>query len=410
MSHGDAPEDEGDGNRAAHQEVPGESCFFGFPVVDDSDDPEEDRYGKRRDANEEGSSKSDAGGKHGEEEDLGWGDRPGGYGSMGGVDLVAFDIEVIVEDEGGAGEEESDEEPKQQTLWVAGVPGGDECPSQDTESSGKGQFDAKELEKSFDLPCVFHFGASTVFVYFNLWKNLERFFPALNEKKMNSVFYSVLIVSMTLTKTSPGLDQQTPHGFSIETLTLFSDAVFAIAITLLAIDIRVPQLAEELIAAQLNNEIIGLLPRFISFILTFFIVGNYWISYHRTIYHVKRYDRGLISLNLLFLMCIVLLPFPNDLIGKYPTQQVAVVVYAILTCMTGVSLWLFWVHASRNHQLIDETLPAPFIKRLNLRLLISPIIFLLSIPVSYLDPLLSLITWFCAFPLGILYERRYLKK
>jgi uncharacterized membrane protein len=329
---------------------------------------------------------------------------------MGGVDLVAFDIEVIVEDKGGAGEEESDEESKQQTLWVAGVPGGDECPSQDTESSGKGQFDAKEPEESFNLPSVCHFDALTVVVYFNLWKNLERFFPVLNEKKMNSVFYSVWIVSMTLTKTSPGLDQQTPHGFSIETLTLFSDAVFAIAITLLAIDIRVPQLAEELIAAQLNNEIIGLLPRFISFILTFFIVGSYWISYHRTMYHVKRYDRGLISLNLLFLMCIILLPFPNDLIGKYPTQQVAVVVYAVLTCMTGVSLWLFWVHASRNHQLIDETLAATFIKRLNLRLLISPCIFLLSIPLSFLDPLLSLVTWFFAFPLGMLYERRYLQQ
>lgn len=214
---------------------------------------------------------------------------------------------------------------------------------------------------------------------------------------------------MVVTKSTQDLNQQTPHGFRIETLTLFSDAVFAIAITLLAIDIRVPQLAEELIAVQLHNEIIGLAPRFISFILTFFIVGSYWISYHRTMHQMKRYDRGSISLNLLFLMFIVLLPFPNDLIGKYPTQQVAVIVYALLTSATGLSLWLLWLHASRRHRLIDEALPSVFINRLTIRLLISPSIFLLSIPVSFLFPVFSLVIWFLAFPIGVYFERTYLQ-
>jgi len=214
---------------------------------------------------------------------------------------------------------------------------------------------------------------------------------------------------MDMKKSILNTEQQTPHGFSIETLSLFSDAVFAIAITLLAIDIRVPQLAEELIATQLNNEIVGLLPRFISFILTFFIVGSYWISYHRTIYRIKRYDRGLIFLNLLFLFFIVLLPFPNDLIGKYPTQQVAVIVYAILIIATGISLCLLWIHASRHYRLIDKSLSEKYIRRLNLRLLISPIIFIISIPVSFLNTLYSLGIWFIAFPIGVYFERIYLK-
>lgn len=214
---------------------------------------------------------------------------------------------------------------------------------------------------------------------------------------------------MVVTTSLISTKQQTPQGFSIGTLSLFSDAVFAIAITLLAIDIRVPQLAEELIATQLTNEIVGLLPRFISFILTFFIIGSYWISYHRTVYRITRYDRGLISLNLLFLLFIVLLPFPNDLIGKYPTQQVAVIVYAIIIIATGISLYLLWTHASRQHRLIGASLPTEYIRRLSLRLLISPIIFFLSIPVSFLNPLYSLVIWFLAFPLGVFFERTYLK-
>jgi uncharacterized membrane protein len=215
---------------------------------------------------------------------------------------------------------------------------------------------------------------------------------------------------MTANKTAAKPEDQTPHGFSIERLTLFSDAIFAFAITLLAIDIRVVQLPQDLIASQLNNEIYGLLPKFISFILSFFIVGSYWITYHRTIHAIKRYDRGLISLNLLFLMFIVLLPFPNDLIGKYPANQSAVIVYAVLLAGTGISMCLLWIHASRGYRLIDETLTPSFIRRLTMRLLFSPTIFLVSIPLSFLSPLASMVFWFFGFPIGMYYERRFLKR
>jgi uncharacterized membrane protein len=215
--------------------------------------------------------------------------------------------------------------------------------------------------------------------------------------------------TMAMNKLIKRSEQQTPHGLSIERLTLFSDAIFAFAITLLAIDIRVIQLPENLIASQLNNEIFGLLPKFISFILSFFIIGNYWISYHRTLDLIQRYDRGLISLNLLFLMFIVLVPFPNDLIGKYPANQSAVIVYAVLLAATGISMCLLWIHASKGYRLVDQTLHPKFIRSLTLRLLISPVIFLISIPISFFNPLVSMVTWFFGFPIAIYFERTHLK-
>ena len=230
----------------------------------------------------------------------------------------------------------------------------------------------------------------------------------INEKKKNQRIYIVLKNTMAINKSIKSLEQQTPHGFSIERLSLFSDAIFAFAITLLAIDIRVIQLPQNLIASQLNNEIIGLLPKFISFILSFFIIGNYWISYHRTIYFIKRYDRGLISLNLLFLMFIVLVPFPNDLIGKYPANQSAVIVYAVLLAATGISMCLLWIHASKGYRLVDKTLHPKFIRYLTLRLFISPSIFLISIPISFFNPLYSMVTWFFGFPIAIYFERTHL--
>jgi uncharacterized membrane protein len=214
---------------------------------------------------------------------------------------------------------------------------------------------------------------------------------------------------MAINEPLKNLKRQNPSGFSIDKLTLFSDAVFAIAITLLAIEIRVPMLPEHLIESQLNNEIIGLAPKFISFILSFFIVGSYWISYHRTMHLIKRYDRGLISLNLLFLMFIVILPFPNDLIGKYPTQQISVFIYAIILSATGISMCMIWLHASKRYRLIDENLHPEFIRNLTLRLFIAPITFLISIPISYINTLFSVFIWILSFPLGVYFERSILK-
>jgi uncharacterized membrane protein len=248
-------------------------------------------------------------------------------------------------------------------------------------------------------------------IYWYRFKSLSlhilRFY--INEKKKNQRIYIVLKNTMAMTTSIKSLEQQNPKGFSIERLSLFSDAVFAIAITLLAIDIRVIQLPENLILPQLDNEIIGLLPKFISFILSFFIIGSYWISYHRTIYLIKRYDQGLISLNLLFLMFIVLVPFPNDLIGKYPANQSAVIVYAVLLAATGLSMCLLWIHASKGYHLVDETLHPKFIRYLTLRLFISPSIFLISIPISFFNPLYSMVTWFFGFPIGIYFEHTHLK-
>ena len=202
--------------------------------------------------------------------------------------------------------------------------------------------------------------------------------------------------------------QPTVRGFSIDRLLLFSDAVFAIAITFLAIDIRVPQLTENLIASQLNNEIFRLAPKLISFLLSFYIIGSYWISYHRTFHLIQRYDRNLISLNLLFLMFIVLLPFPNDLIGKYPTQQISVIIYAVLLAATGLCMSLLWIYASKKYRLVDQTLRPDFIKHLTLRLFVSPSIFLISIPFSFFNPIYSIAIWIFAAPIGSFYERAYL--
>jgi uncharacterized membrane protein len=196
-------------------------------------------------------------------------------------------------------------------------------------------------------------------------------------------------------------------GSGVERLTRFSDAIFAFAMTLLAVDIRVPEIAESLISSQLPIELANLAPKLIGFGLSFFISASYWIFYHRIFGYIKRFDRTLVWLNFLFLLFIVLIPFPSDLIGRYIHQEVSIIIYAVMMTATGLALTLIWFYASYHHRLIDEGLSDFLIRRQMLRTLIAPIVFLVSMPASLLLGVFTPVMWVLVWPLGALVLRFY---
>src|SRR5215210_2931111 len=100
-------------------------------------------------------------------------------------------------------------------------------------------------------------------------------------------------------------DHSLERGNEIERTVFFSDAAFAIAITLLALEIRLPNVADDPTALQ--EALIGLWPKFFSYLISFWFVGNYWVAHHRVFHYIRAYDRRLLLINLLFLMWIVLL-------------------------------------------------------------------------------------------------------
>jgi uncharacterized membrane protein len=123
------------------------------------------------------------------------------------------------------------------------------------------------------------------------------------------------------------------RGSELERTVFFSDAVFAIAITLLALDIQVPQLDIQVPhipagseATLLPGALLELWPKFLSFLLSFWVVGPYWLAHHRTFHYISGYDRSLLLINLLFLMWVLLLPFSTSLLGEYGNQQIVVII------------------------------------------------------------------------------------
>src|SRR5262249_24850822 len=130
---------------------------------------------------------------------------------------------------------------------------------------------------------------------------------------------------------------------ALERIVLFSDAVIAIAITLLAIEIRLPELHGDA-AAELPAALLQVWPRYLGFVLSFAVVGTYWWIHHRIFRSVRRFDETLIWLNILFLLCVAFVPFASGVLGEHLGSPTAVMFYASVLAVTGLvetALWLY---------------------------------------------------------------------
>jgi uncharacterized membrane protein len=179
----------------------------------------------------------------------------------------------------------------------------------------------------------------------------------------------------------------------LERIVFFSDAVMAIAITLLAIDLKVPLISSDLASSQLATSLVALAPRFMSFLVSFLVIGVYWTSHHRYFRYIKRYNGTLIFLNLVFLFFIILMPFVASLLGQYPHLPVGVITYAAAVAITGLSISSVWWYASWHNRLVDESIDLKFIHTRNRLSLVVPILFFISIPFAFINPMASVIIW-----------------
>ncbi len=149
---------------------------------------------------------------------------------------------------------------------------------------------------------------------------------------------------------TPGLSLEERQDVEIATerLFFFSDAVFAIAMTLLVIDLRVPDLAGSVTDRRLASALAEDLPRVFSYALSFAVIGMYWLAHWRRYAMVRRVDETLVLLNLLLLGLVAAIPFPTSLLGQYGDLAVAVVLYAGLLAAAGLGGTAGWLYVTRK--------------------------------------------------------------
>src|SRR5512141_152610 len=161
-------------------------------------------------------------------------------------------------------------------------------------------------------------------------------------------------------------------SLGLERIIFFSDAVMAIAITLLAIDLKLPEIDPSQALTEVPRQLASIGPSFMTFFISFVVIGIQWISHHRYFAYIKRYDVRLMVLNLMFLFFIVCMPFVANLLGHYTSVPIVLVLYTLAVAALGISMALIWWYASRNHFLAPE-LDAQAIREINIRLYSGPV-------------------------------------
>lgn len=199
------------------------------------------------------------------------------------------------------------------------------------------------------------------------------------------------------------------RSFELERIVFFSDAVYAIAITLLAIELKVPELDVES-TAELYRALLSEWPRFLAFIFSFWIIAIYWVAHHRYFRYIKRYDERLIALNLLMLFFIALIPFTTSILGEYGNLAGGIWLYAFDMMLLGLSGAWLWHHATVQHRLVDADLDPILMQQIQLRALTTPLAALIVIGLSFFIGGFASFGWTTIFIFQAWIARRYKSK
>ena len=177
--------------------------------------------------------------------------------------------------------------------------------------------------------------------------------------------------------------------FQLDRISFFTDGVFAIAITLLVIEFKVPVVehpTDATLWARLSH--MGLL--LLGFLISFCIVGYYWSVHHRIFGYVEKYTSRLIWLNLMFLFSVVLLPFTSGLLGEYASETELHLPYGIYVaniCFTAIMNAMLWFYVSNpKHDILTHKISRERILLGFYYTLVVPILFLISFIVSIYEP------------------------
>jgi uncharacterized membrane protein len=188
-------------------------------------------------------------------------------------------------------------------------------------------------------------------------------------------------------KTNNSNPKQTLGTQRIETLV---DGVFAIALTLLVLNIQAPQASSEM---ELLKKLWELRDNIFSYIISFIILGTFWYGHTIEFHYIQRSDRIHMWLNLSFLLFIGFIPFSASLISQDGNFQAASMVYGVNLLLTGVVRYWHWWYATSGHRLIDVEIDSRLIRSIGRVFLMVPFAYLLAMLVSLINTRISLLPY-----------------
>lgn len=181
-------------------------------------------------------------------------------------------------------------------------------------------------------------------------------------------------------------------------LLALSDGVIAVAITLLVLDIRLPEGFADYSDAELWAALVALWPRILAYLISFAVIGSFWTNHRAKFSHIVRTDAGLNWIGMIFLLTIGLVPFTTNLIAENG-GTLATAVYAGTMVVSGLSLTWLWSHARRNG-LIEPDVTAEEYRRQLTSTLLASAVFAVSVPLSLAHADLAKYFWLLIIPIN----------
>ena len=176
-----------------------------------------------------------------------------------------------------------------------------------------------------------------------------------------------------------------------------SDGVFAIALTLLILDIVVPATTTD---DELGKALLHIWPRYLAYALSFLVIARFWVIHHQTFRLIVRDNATLVWLNFLLLFFIAFLPFPTAVLGGHERAPAAAVLYATALLLTSASSAAYLWYATGRGKLIQPDAARGQIRAMRARSMSGPVLFALSVPIAAVAPYIAEAVWIFAFPLA----------
>jgi uncharacterized membrane protein len=175
----------------------------------------------------------------------------------------------------------------------------------------------------------------------------------------------------------------------------------------MALSIDIPDLPLDLTQSELLEKLYSIYPQFENYLISFAVVAIFWISYHQVFNHIRGSHISMVYLNLLFLLFITLLSLTTSLVINYGSYQIPYIIYCVVVIMASSLLAGIWWYATKEHQYVDKGMHPLLIRGTMFNLLSIPIIFSISIAISFADLDIAQYFWLGIIPLNVLIRYKY---
>ncbi len=176
---------------------------------------------------------------------------------------------------------------------------------------------------------------------------------------------------------------------NLERLTFLVDGVFAITMTLLVLELRPPEEG----TVDLSQSLLAMMPRLYIYLIAFYSIANHWVVHQRMFRHITSVDTALLWLTMIGLLFITLIPASTAIVGRFPSEKLAVACFSINSFFQALTTWAFWSHVLKQHKQFAAN-SDPHVLRITAQVwLIIAVGWLVSIFLGFISVSVAYVTW-----------------